>query len=244
MIPRVVGPTHRRQGSDPPVSWDLTTALLAMSEEDLRCKSGELFVGAEGINFVAVCPSSSSSSDVKEDVMTTVNTRQLRKKVCVRSDSSESPYHPSSRLPSGLSTGSQQQRSNRQHKPVVSASDTSSDHDGEGAGGASTGAPSKFSRGIRGGYRCSKCGQRKVNHICSMLDSQNLVLTCAVGTQTNVIVSNEGNDPPGAACKLLSVKRRRGAEGEGEGEGLPSSSDLISGPSDAVAVGASASHNC
>lgn len=241
MIHRVVGPTHRRQGSDPPVSWDLTTALLAMSEEDLRCKSGELFVGAERINFVAVCPS--SSSDVKEDVMTTVNTRQLRKKVCVRSDSSE-PYHPSSRLPSGLSTGSHQQRSNRQHKPVVSASDTSSDHDGEGAGGASTGAPAKFSRGIRGGYRCSKCGQRKVNHICSILDSQNLVLTCAVGTQTNVIVSNEGNDPPGSACKLLSVKRRRGAEGDGEGEGLSSSSDLISGPSDAVAVGASASHNC
>jgi hypothetical protein len=242
MIHRVVGPTHRRQGSDPPVSWDLTTALLAMSEEDLRCKSGELFVGAERINFVAVCPS--SSSDVKDDVMTTVNTRQLRKKLCVRSDSSESPYHPSSRLPSGLSTGSHQQRSNRQHKPVVSASDTSSDHDGEGAGGASTGAPSKFSRGIRGGYRCSKCGQRKVNHICSMLDSQNLVLTCAVGTQTNVIVSNEGNDPPGAACKLLSVKRRREAEGDGEGECLSSSSDLISGPSDAVAVGASASHNC
>jgi len=228
MIHRVVGPTHRRQGSDPPVSWDLTTALLAMSEEDLRCKSGELFVGAERINFVAVCPS--SSSDVKDDVMTTVNTRQLRKKLCVRSDSGDSSPH--------------QQRSNRQHKPVVSASDTSSDHDGEGAGGASTGAPSKFSRGIRGGYRCSKCGQRKVNHICSMLDSQNLVLTCAVGTQTNVIVSNEGNDPPGAACKLLSVKRRREAEGDGEGECLSSSSDLISGPSDAVAVGASASHNC
>ena len=227
----VVGPTHRRQGSDPPVSWDLTTALLAMSEEDdLRCKSGELFAGAERINFVAVCPS--SSSDVNDDAKTMMNTRQLRKKLCVRSDSSE-PYHPSSRLPSGLSS-SHQQRSNRQHKAVVSASDTSSDHDGDGAVGVSTGAPGKLSRGMRGGYRCSKCGQRKVNHTCSMLEDKNLVLTCAVGTQTNVIISNGGNDPPGAD-KMLTIKRFL------EGENALAS-DLISGPADTA--GTSASHNC
>ena len=56
---------HRRQGSDPPGSWDFTNALLAMGgEEELRCLSGELFWNGERINFVKAA----SSSDTMDEI--------------------------------------------------------------------------------------------------------------------------------------------------------------------------------
>ena len=50
-----------------------------------------------------------------------------------------------------------------------------------------TNTSSSSLRGARGGYRCSRCGQKKTNHNCSASTAS--IMTCSVGVQSASNVS-------------------------------------------------------
>jgi hypothetical protein len=185
-------PTHRRQSSDPPGGFDFASVLQQFGNEEMKVEEGELLtkdgrvdfetVAAAAVAAVAATGEVIDKSILENELWRTMNEGANKRSRLEeggagaaasgrRNRTTTASSWEDSFIASDVASGGAMQRKRPLIPKVVSES---SDHDDPHP------KPSPAARGMRGSYKCSRCGQKKSNHVCTAVSS----LSVSVGIQT------------------------------------------------------------
>ena len=193
-------PTHRRQSSDPPGGFDFASVLQQFGNEEMKVEEGELMtkdgicfktVAAAALEAAAATGEVIDKSILENELWRTMNEGANNKRSRVeewgagaaasgrRNRSTMASSWEESFIASGVDTGGGAIQRKRPLIPKV-VSESSDSHDDPHP------KPSPAARGMRGSYKCSRCGQKKSNHVCTAVSS----LSVSVGMQTVALVDS------------------------------------------------------